>query len=151
VSEARTFKVKSSLAKQLFEPGGRLVRDAERLAGEALDTHRDEAMAMIAATLDELEAVCAEAAEGAGQRVYALGAKVIDLAAFFDTGPLHDAAWSLCEVSDPDDQRGHLALAVDPGPSAGDAADHRQRLPHGPHQPDPSGRPSEDLATPLGG
>jgi hypothetical protein len=100
VSEARTFKVKSSLAKQLFEPGGRLVRDAERLAGEALDTHRDEAMAMIAATLDELETVCAEAATNAGQRVYGLGAKVIDLAAFFDTGPLHDAAWSLCEVSD---------------------------------------------------
>jgi hypothetical protein len=100
VSEARTFKVKSSLSKQLFEPGGRLVRDAERLAGEALDTHRDEAMAMITATLDELEGVCAAAAEGSGPQVYSLGARVIDLAAFFDTGPLHDAAWSLCEVSD---------------------------------------------------
>lgn len=100
MSEARTFKVKSSLAKQLFEPGGRLVREAERLAGEALNTHRDEAMAMISATLDELETVCAEAAEGSGPQVYTLGARVIDLAAFFDTGPLHDAAWSLCEVSD---------------------------------------------------
>jgi hypothetical protein len=100
VSEARTFKVKSSLSRQLFEPGGRLVRDAERLAGEALNTHRDEAMAMISSALDELEAVCAEAAPETGPQIYALGARIIDLAAFFDTGPLHDAAWSLCEVSD---------------------------------------------------
>lgn len=100
MSEARTFKVKSSLSKQLFEPGGRLVRDAERLAGEALDTHRDEAMAMISTTIDELDAVCAAQPAEAGLQVYALGQKVIDLAAFFDTGPLHDAAWSLCDVSD---------------------------------------------------
>lgn len=100
MSEARTFKVKSSLSRQMFEPGGRLVRDAERLAGEALNTHRDEAMAMVAAALDELEAVCSEAAADSGPRVYGLGARVIDLAAFFETGPLHDAAWSLCEVSD---------------------------------------------------
>jgi hypothetical protein len=100
VTDARTFKVRSSLARQMFEPGGRLVRDAERLAGEGLAAHHDEAMAMIAATLDELEALCGAAPEGAEASVYALGARVIDLAAFFETGPLHEAAWSLCEVSD---------------------------------------------------
>ncbi|WP_421729645.1 chemotaxis protein CheE [Brevundimonas sp.] len=100
MTEARTFKVVSPLARQVMEPGGRHVRDAERLAGEALNTHRDDVMATIATTLDTLQALCVEAPDGAGPRVYELASSIIDMAGFFDTGPLYEAAYSLCDVSD---------------------------------------------------
>ena len=100
MSEARTFKVKSTLARQLQDPGGRHVRDLERQAVTQLETHRDDAMANVAGTLDALEALCAEAPVGAGPQVYALGSSIVDLAGYFDTGPLFDAAYSLCEISD---------------------------------------------------
>ena len=100
MSEARTFKVKSPLARQLQDPGGRLVRDIQRQATDALETHRDDAMATVAETLDTLDALCAEAPGDAGPRVYALACSIVDVAGYFDTGPLFDAAYSLCEVSD---------------------------------------------------
>ena len=100
MSEARTFKVKSSLARQLQDPGGKLVKDAQRQAGEALEMHRDGTMATIAANLDALDALCSAAAADGGPRVYAFASSVVDLAGYFDTGPLFEAAYSLCEVSD---------------------------------------------------
>ena len=100
MTEARTFKVKSTLARQLQDPGGRLVRDIDRQATEALETHRDDAMAAVVQTLDQLDGLCAEAAADAGPRVYALASSIVDVAGYFDTGPLFDAAYSLCEVSD---------------------------------------------------
>lgn len=100
MSEARTFKIKSSLARQLQDPGGRQVRDLERQATAQLETHRDDTMAAVATTLDALEALCAEAAIDAGPRVYALASSIVDVAGYFDTGPLFDAAYSLCEISD---------------------------------------------------
>jgi len=106
VTQARTFKVKSPLARQMLEPGGRLVRDAERLASEALEGHRDDVMATVAAALDALDAVYAagvgrgQAAGDAGPRIYELASSIIDLAGYFDTGPLYEAAYSLCDVSD---------------------------------------------------
>lgn len=100
MSQARTFKVTSSLARQISEPGGRRVADAQRQAGEALNAHRDDAMAAIATTLDQLDALCAEGPDGAGQRVYEQASSIVDLAGYFDTGPLFDAAYSLCELSD---------------------------------------------------
>lgn len=100
MTEARTFKIKSALAKQLHEPGGRQVRDLERQAVAQLETHRDEAMATVVETLDALDALCAEAGPDKGSRVYALGSSIVDVAGYFDTGPLFDAAYSLCEVSD---------------------------------------------------
>lgn len=100
MSEARTFKIKSTLARQLQDPGGRQVRDLEQQANARLETHRDDAMAAVTATLDALDGLCAEAAIDAGPRVYALGSSIVDVAGYFDTGPLFDAAYSLCEVSD---------------------------------------------------
>ncbi len=100
MTEARTFKVKSPLAKQMQEPGGRQVRDLERQAVAQLETHREDAMATVAETIKALEALCVEAAPGMGQRVYALGSSIVDVAGYFDTGPLFDAAYSLCEISD---------------------------------------------------
>ncbi len=100
MSEARTFKIKSTLARQLQDPGGSLVRDIERQATEALETHRDDAMAAVAETLNALDALCAQAPADAGPRVYALASSIVDVAGYFDTGPLFDAAYSLCEISD---------------------------------------------------
>lgn len=100
MSEARTFKVKSTLARQMQDPGGRQVRDLERQAVVQLETHRDDAMASLAGTLAKLDALCAEAPEAAGPRVYALASSIVDLAGYFDTGPLFEAAYSLCEISD---------------------------------------------------
>ena len=100
MSQARTFKVTSSLARQIHEPGGRRVTDAQRQAGEALEAHRDDTMTAISATLDQLDALCAEAPAGAGQNVYELASSIVDLAGYFDTGPLFDAAYSLCEIAD---------------------------------------------------
>lgn len=100
MTEARTFKVKSSLARKLQDPGGRLVRDADRMAREGLEAHRGTIMETIDATLAELERLAAETPDDAGPRVYALASAVIDLGGYFDTGPLHDAAYSLCDISD---------------------------------------------------
>lgn len=100
MSEARTFKIKSTLARQLQDPGGTQVRELERQATARLETHRDDAMAAVVATLDALDALCAEAAIDAGPRVYALASSIVDVAGYFDTGPLFHAAYSLCEVSD---------------------------------------------------
>jgi len=100
VTEARTFKIKSTLARQLHEPGGRHVRDLERQATAQLETHRDDAMATVGETLTTLEALCAQAPDGAGPQVYALASSIVDTAGYFDTGPLFEAAYSLCEISD---------------------------------------------------
>lgn len=100
MSEVRITKIKSPLARQLTEPGGRTVRDATRLAGQELEGHREAVMVTIAATLDELDAVAARAEPGTEPRIYQLASAVIDLGGFFDTGPLHEAAFSLCDVTD---------------------------------------------------
>ena len=95
MTRGRTFKVKRSLSYKIKEPGGRLVRDAE-----ALDTHRDDVMANVATILDQLDAVCADKPDDGGARIYALASSMIDVAGFFDTGPLYDAAYSLCDIAD---------------------------------------------------
>ncbi|WP_271083891.1 chemotaxis protein CheE [Brevundimonas sp. NIBR11] len=84
----------------MSEPGGRRVQDLERNADAALEVHRDDAMAMVSGTLGLLEEACAEAAPDAGPRVYQLASSIVDLAGFFDTGPLFEAAYSLCDISD---------------------------------------------------
>jgi hypothetical protein len=106
VSEVRTLKIKSSLASKLARPGGRTLQDAERLAQASLDARRDEVMADIGAAICELERVCAAKAPGSEGRVYALSSTIIDMAGFFDTGPLYDAAYSLCDLSEQTGEEG---------------------------------------------
>jgi len=100
VTEARQFKFQSSLARKLEVPGGRSVGEADRLAREGLETHRLAVMQTVDATLVQLVGLCAEMPADAGKSVYTLASRVIDLVAYFDTGPLHEAAYSLCELSD---------------------------------------------------
>ena len=100
MTEAITFKYKSTLAKQLAQPGGRTIADAVRLADRGLETHRESGMLAVAGTLGKLEEVCRAREAGTGQAVYDLSAALLDMAGFFETGPLYSAAYSLCEMAD---------------------------------------------------
>ncbi|GAA0640930.1 chemotaxis protein CheE [Brevundimonas lenta] len=100
MSEARTFKVQSGLAKQLARPGGRTVDEAERRAAQGLASHREDTLVAIGRIIGELEQACAAAEAGQEAHVYERAATLIDLAGFFDTGPLYEAGYSLCELSD---------------------------------------------------
>ena len=48
MTEARTLKIKTTLARQMAQPGGRTVADIERRANERLDRHRDDVMITVA-------------------------------------------------------------------------------------------------------
>ncbi len=100
MTEARQFKFRSSLARKLQVSGGKTVGEADRLAREGLERHREAVMQTIDATLGELQGLCAGMPADGGATVYRLASSVIDLVAYFDTGPLHEAAYSLCELSD---------------------------------------------------
>lgn len=100
MSEARVTKITTSLSRQVFEPGGRTVRNALEKANAELEVHREPVMATITETLDLLDAVAAKGAPDAGARVYQLASAIVDLGGFFDMGPMHEAAYSLCDISD---------------------------------------------------
>ena len=100
MSEARTFKVQSGLAKQLSRAGGRTVDEAERRAASGLASHREDTLVAIGRIIGELEQMCAAASPDGSMHVYERASTLIDLAGFFDTGPLYDAGYSLCELSD---------------------------------------------------
>ena len=100
MTEARTLKIKSTLARQMAQPGGRTLADVERRANERLELHRDDVMTTIAGTVTELELIVSVAAPGSEPQVYKLASSLLDMAGFFDTGPLYDAGYSLCDVAD---------------------------------------------------
>ena len=100
MTEARTLKIKTTLARQMAQPGGRTVADVERRANERLERHRDDVMTTVAGTITELELVVAAATAGSEPQVYRLASSLLDTAGFFDTGPLYEAGYSLCDVAD---------------------------------------------------
>ena len=100
MTETRTLKIKTSLARQMAQPGGRTLADVERRANERLERHRDDVMTTVAGTITELELVVAAATAGSEPQVYKLASSLLDTAGFFDTGPLYDAGYSLCDVAD---------------------------------------------------
>jgi hypothetical protein len=100
VSEVRATKIKSSLAKQLARPGGRTIADAQRLAEAGLESHRADIIEDLGRLIGQLEDLCAAKSETGRDRVYVLAAALVDMAGFFDTGPLYAAGYSLCELSD---------------------------------------------------
>ncbi|MEN5145093.1 chemotaxis protein CheE [Brevundimonas diminuta] len=93
-------KVTTRLAQQMAQPGGRTLVDVERRARERLVRHKGEVMAGIDAAIVELEGLCAARPDGAAAEVYRLASRVLDLAGFFDTGPLFEAGYSLADVAD---------------------------------------------------
>jgi len=97
MTEAKTFRYKTNLARKMSAPGGRSVDEALGAADRALSSHREAAMQGLAVILTRLEAACA------AQRrpdIYEQAAALLDLSGFFETGPLHPAIFSLCEISD---------------------------------------------------
>lgn len=97
MSDVKIFKYKTNLARKMSLPGGRTVEEALNAADGAVEGHREAAMQALDQTLAELEAACAARAQA---RIYELAAALLDMAGFFDTGPFHQAVFSLCEVSD---------------------------------------------------
>lgn len=100
MTEVRTTKVKSSLAKQLAAPGGRTLAEAQRLADEGLQSHKAVIMDDLGRLIGQLETLCVTRSAAGQDRVYVLASALIDMAGFFDTGPLYDAGYSLCDLSD---------------------------------------------------
>jgi len=100
VTDVRTTKVRSSLATQLARPGGRTIADAQRLAETGLQSHKAGVMEDLGRLIGQLEALCAAPDDGRRDRVYVLAAALVDMAGFFDTGPLYSAGYSLCDLSD---------------------------------------------------
>lgn len=100
MTEVRTLRVKSSLSRKMAKPGGRTTGEAVALADAALESHRHEGMQTLADHLTELERVSLARQPHDGPRVYELASAFLDLAGFFETGPLYSAAYSLCDLSD---------------------------------------------------
>lgn len=100
MSAPRTFRVTTSLAAQMRQPGGRTVGAAVSAAGAALEERREAAMADIGEVLEQLQAVVARRGAGDAEQIYDRAAALLDVAGFFDTGPLYDAAYSLCDLSE---------------------------------------------------
>ena len=98
MTAARTFKVTTSLADKMSRPGGRTAAAAVSAATTALEGHREAAIRTMEETLTRLDGVVARRAVDEQDRVYERAAAMLDLAGFFETGPLYDAAYSLCET-----------------------------------------------------
>jgi hypothetical protein len=100
LTEVKITKIKTSLSKQMAQPGGRTVADIERRANERLDRHKVEVMSTVGQRITDLEALVAARTADSAAQVYALGKGLLDTAGFFDTGPLYEAGYSLCETAD---------------------------------------------------
>lgn len=98
--DVRSLTIKTSLAQQMAQPGGRTLADVERRANERLARHRGEVMAEVEAAVTGLEALCAARPAAPAGEIYRRASQVLDLAGFFDTGPLYEAAYSLADVAD---------------------------------------------------
>lgn len=97
MTEAKVFKYRTNLARKMSAPGGRSVGEALVAADDALAHHRDAAMEGLGAMLTRLEDACGARRQA---EIYGHAAALLDLAGFFDTGPLYPAVFSLCEISD---------------------------------------------------
>ena len=100
MTNVRSTKNKTSLALKMDRPGGRAFREIAGRADANLEEHREGVMASIGEHLETLELLCSAQDGGEGGRVYQLASNIIDLAGYFDTGPLYEAAYSLCDTAD---------------------------------------------------
>ena len=100
MTQVRATKIKSTLAAQLARPGGRTIADAKRLAEAGLQSHKAGVMEDLGRLIGQLEDLCVAADDSRSARVYALASGLVDMAGFFDTGPLYNAGYSLCDLSE---------------------------------------------------
>lgn len=94
---ARSIRVVSSLSNKMAQPGGLTIADVERRTSERLQGHKADAMQAIERSIVELEVLANEDLQDFDGLYRAAGA-VLSVAGFFDTGPLYDAVYSLCET-----------------------------------------------------
>lgn len=97
---ATATKVVSSLSKKMSAPGGLSVADIERRSRERLMAHQADAMKAIASAISELEQLVLEGGGRYDPEYYHVASRMLNVAGFFDTGPLYDAGYSLCEIID---------------------------------------------------
>ena len=100
MSTVKITRSKSSLSRKMARPGGRTVAEALDLAEKGLESHREAGMAKMASLLVQLEEVTAQRGADSQTAIYALAADLLDLAVFFETGPLYKATFSLCDIAD---------------------------------------------------
>lgn len=100
MTDVRSSKIRSNLSRKMAQPGGRTIADAVARAESGVAGHQDDAMRRLAVQLDALEALGRDRPAGCETQVYDQAAAFLDMAGFFDTGPLYTAAFSLCELSD---------------------------------------------------
>lgn len=96
---------RSKLSRLVNQPGGTTVAAALAEAAEQTKEFRAEAMTVVAAALDELDALlaappAAEAAQTWLETVYFLATRISDTAGPFGYEDMCAAAFSLCELSD---------------------------------------------------
>lgn len=97
---ATAVKVVSSLSKKMAEPGGLTVAAIERRSHERLLSHKHDAMQSVERAVSDLEQRTAGALAEPDPELYRITSQMLDLAGFFDTGPLYDAGYSLCDLLD---------------------------------------------------
>lgn len=100
MSSAKIIPVRHNLADQIRKPGGKTAAECVARAQEALDEAHDRVMESIEGLVADLEQTCAERPADPADRTYDEAHAILDLAGFFDTGPLYGVAYSLCELSD---------------------------------------------------
>lgn len=94
---ARATKVVTSLSSKMAQPGGLSVADIERRTNERLQGHKADAMKAIERSITELEYLSNEDLQDF-DGIYRAASAVLSVAGFFDTGPLYDAVYSLCDT-----------------------------------------------------
>lgn len=100
MTDVKTFKYRTNLARKMSASGGRSIAEAIDKGESGLEHHRAAAMKGLADRVSALEASCAAQVPGSEPGVYQQTAALLDMAGFFETGPLYKAAFSLCELSD---------------------------------------------------
>lgn len=100
MTAATTTKIRSNLARKMSVPGGRTVAEALAQADKGLESHREAGMVTIGKRLIALEAAVAARSPGSEPDIYRVAAELLDMAGFFDTGPLYKASFSLCDIAD---------------------------------------------------
>lgn len=108
------FMKKPRLSKLIDSAGGGTVISALRAAEENTLTLRDEAFGTVDAILNDLESLMAAAPEDPADwlgRVYALSSSLLDVSGPCGLEDMCKAAYSLCDLTDRQKQRGGCELA----------------------------------------
>jgi len=100
LTDVRSSKIRSNLSRKMAQPGGRTIAEALARADQGVEGHREAAMRKLGDHLEQLETISRQREPGCETLIYDRAAAFLDMAGFFETGPLYTAAFSLCQLSD---------------------------------------------------